>query len=182
MVQNLNYRDDGTTRDGDMDPVGFSDADWASNLDNRRSTSGYLFFLGGSPISWRSKLQAIVAKSSAESEYVALSATVAEAIWIKSLMEELKIPIGKTSMIYGDNQASLCIAKNRGSGHTRTKHIDVKHHFIRDYIENEQISVKYCSTLCNVADLMTKSIVSVKLFEDLRDKAMGHKDPFDFTG
>ena len=109
-----------------------------------------------------------------------MTATIAEALWLKSLFKDLKIPIEKSTLVYGDNQACLSMIKNPGHGHGRTKHIDCRHHFIRKSVKDGNIKLKYCPTKHMVGDIMTKAIKSPSLFEDLRDKILGHKNPYDF--
>jgi hypothetical protein len=148
--------------------VGYSDADWAGDIDTRRSTTGYLFYLGGALVSWNSKLQATVALSSTEAEYLALTAAVKEALWIRTFLHDLGIIDIKETPIFSDNQGCLALAKNPVY-HGRTKHIDVRHHFIRDNIEKGDIVVDYCQTDHMPADLLTKPLARTK-FEEHKAK------------
>ena len=108
--------------------TGYSDADWAGDVGDRKSTSGYVFLLGGAAISWKSSKQTCVALSTAEAEYVALAAAAQEAIWLQQLMGDLLNEIIRETTILEDNQsAAICRAKNQ-SIHGRTKHIDIKYH------------------------------------------------------
>jgi len=133
--------------------IGYSDADWAGSLDDRHSTSGYVFVLGGGAVTWKSKRQSTVATSTAEAEYMALYMAIQEAIWIRQLLEEIT---GKSEVInvLVDNQAAIAIAKGTRS---RLKHIDIKYHFIREAVANKQVATPYCSSEENVADMLTKS-------------------------
>ena len=149
---------------------GFSDADWAGDLNTRRSTSGYVFRLGNSTITWSSRRQATVAKSSTEAEYVALSAAAQEVIWLRRLVTSLGIRSDTPTKIYEDNQSAIDIAKNP-KHHGRTKHIDVCHHFIRERVASNEIVVPYCETGDMTADIMTKGLGTIK-FRKFRD-AMG---------
>ena len=105
---------------------GYSDADWAGELDTRKSTSGYLFMINNVPVSWRSKLQSCVALSTAEAEYMALASAAQEAIWMQKLMLELGQQEDgiRPTIIYEDNQSAISISKNP-QFHGRTKHIDI---------------------------------------------------------
>lgn len=138
---------------------GYVDSDWASDPITRRSRTGYIFYLHDGPISWMSKLQSTVALSSTEAEYMALSTGSQEAVWLRSLLRDMKIisPSPDPVIIYGDNQGSLKLAKNPHN-HSRTKHIDVRHHFVRDLIEDKVINVIFCPTEQNTADLLTKAL------------------------
>ena len=139
---------------------GYSDANFATDIDTRRSITGYIFTLGNSFISWQSKKQTNVAKSTAEAEYVALSTTSSEAKWLKQLLSEMNLKIG-TIIIMSDNQSAIKIASNP-IYHSRTKHIDIHWHFIRELIENKEIKVEYCQSISQPADFLTKSVDSTK--------------------
>ena len=145
--------------------AGYSDADWAGDVGDRKSTSGYVFLLGGAAISWKSTKQTTVALSTAEAEYVALSTASQEAIWLQQLVSDLSGKTIKTMTIFEDNQSTICLAKNQAV-HGRTKHIDIKYHFIRDLVEAGRIELTYCTTEDMVADMFTKG-ASIKQFEKL---------------
>ena len=148
---------------------GYSDADWAGNKDTRRSTSGYVFRIGDSTISWSSKKQRTVARSSTEAEYVALSYAAQEAIWLKRLTQSIGMgsPEQQPLTIYEDNNSAIDLTKN-AKYHNRTKHIDIAHHFVREQVEMNEISVTHCPSKHMIADIMTKGIPRVQ-FEKLRD-------------
>ena len=139
---------------------GFSDADFAGDLDTRKSTSAYVFKIGKGTISWASKKQETVALSTTEAEYMAMARAVCEGIWLQRLLEELGHKIPKI-IIFGDNQSSIALSKNP-QYHPRTKHIDIKHHFIREKVEEGSVEIKYISTEKMVADLLTKAHGRVK--------------------
>ncbi len=145
--------------------IGFSDADWAGDVDTRRSTFGYVFQLGG--VSWSSRRQTTVAKSSTEAEYVALSSCTQEAVWLRRLLKNLGKDMTLPTVIYEDNQGAIELAKN-SKFHSRTKHIDISHHFVRERVMNKEICVTYCPTEDMVADVMTKGLGKVS-FQKLRD-------------
>ena len=146
--------------------AGFSDSDWAGDVGDRRSTSGYVFLLGGAAVSWKSTKQTTVALSTAEAEYIALSSASQEAIWLQQLISDLSKKAFHEMIIYEDNQSTICLAKNQAV-HGRTKHIDIKYHFIRDLVEAGKIELVYCTTENMVADIFTKGL-SIKQFEKIR--------------
>ena len=145
----------------------YSDSDWAGDLDDRKSTSGYLFLLSGAPISWRSKKQSTVALSTAEAEYIALSYASQEAMWLRQLISELKFDKSDATVLYEDNQAAKCMARN-GQHHGRSKHIDICCHFVREKVGEGVIALKYCPTDKMLADMLTKGLSSVT-FKRLRE-------------
>lgn len=136
----------------------YSDSDWAGRIDDRKSTSGVLLCVNGSPVVWMSKKQTSVALSTAEAEYVAMALAVKEAKWLYALLCELKCVVELPMILYTDNQAAITIATNPGSNHARTKHIDIKFHFIRDEINKNIIKVKWIETKKQLADILTKSV------------------------
>ena len=143
---------------------GHSDSDWASTKEDRRSTTGYVFSLNddGPLISWKSKKQHTVALSSCEAEYMALTHATQEAIFLSMLSNEFSSNSHQPIMIYGDNQGSLDMIKSPISN-DRSKHIDIKHHFIREKYQEGTINVSYVPTDENVADLFTKPATKPKL-------------------
>lgn len=157
------------TKEESNECVGYSDADWAGNLDDRRSTSGYIFKINGAAVSWRSKKQSCVALSTAEAEYMALANTTQEAIWMRQLTIDLKNVPDKPLKIFEDNQSAMCIAKNP-QFHGRTKHIEIKYHFTREQVKNGTIELQYCRTENMIADMFTKGLLKEK-FSKLRDMA-----------
>ena len=160
----LLYRDNTPT-----EITGYSDADWAGDIGDRKSTSGYAFLLGGAAISWKSNKQTCVALSTAEAEYVALSAAAQEAVWLQQLVSDLVNKSIRETTILEDNQSAICLAKNQ-QVHGRTKHIDIKYHFIRDMVQAGRIKQTYCASEDMVADMITKGL-PIKQFEKLRQMA-----------
>lgn len=150
----------------DLTLIGFSDADYASDPIDRKSVTGFLFKLNG-PIVWNSKKQISVSVSTTESEYVALSEATKDIIWIQRFLETLKIK-SSPALIWGDNQAAIKLVKNP-EFHKRTKHIDVKYHFIREAYKKNIIEVQYIDTKEQEADILTKPLTRTK-FEILRLK------------
>ena len=146
--------------------AGFFDSDWAGDVGDRKSTSGYAFLLGGAAISWKSTKQTTVALSIAEAEYIALFSASQEAIWLQQLISNLSKKALHKMIIYEDNQSTICLAKNQAV-HGRTKHIDIKYHFIRDLVEAGKIELVYCTTKNMAADIFTKEL-SIRQFEKIR--------------
>ena len=126
--------------------VGYSDADWAGDLSDRKSTSGYVFILSGGPVSWSSRKQKCVAFSTAEAKYVALSAAVQECIWLRQLKAELTGDNDTPTVFSEDNQSTIAMVKNP-QFHERAKHIDVCHHFVREQLAHGTIQLEYCQPL-----------------------------------
>ena len=139
-----------------VDVIGFTDADWAGDVDERKSTSGYVFRICGGTISWRSKRQEIVALSSTEAEYIALSFAAQELMWLRSFLKDLGYE-QQSNLLYEDNQGAIALSKNP-ENHSRTKHIDVRYHFVRDLVNKTKIQIQYCPTNVMLADLMTKGL------------------------
>lgn len=149
------------SRNNDTNLIGYCDADFASDIDDRKSTTGYVFVLNGGAISWNSRKQPTVALSTAEAEYMSLTAAAREAIWLRQLNNELidteSIPV----QIYCDSKSALCLASN-DMYHPKTKHIDVKFHFIREKINLDLIHVNFVGTDEQIADVLTKALVPFK--------------------
>jgi len=146
----------------------FTNADWAGSISDRRSTSGYCTFVWGNLVTWRSKKQTVVARSSAKAEFRAVAHGICELLWLKMLLEELKIVYRKPLKIYCDNKAAINISHNPVQ-HGRTKHVEVDRHFIKEKIEEGIICMTYVPTADQVADLLTKGL-GRPMFEKLVDK------------
>lgn len=146
---------------GNGDIVGFCDADWAGDLDHRKSTTGYVFKMNDAAISWNSRKQQTVAISTTEAEYMSLAAAAQEAIWLRKLNHEIVGGSNRTIEIHCDNKSAIQLAST-AMYHPRTKHIDVKYHFIREQIEMKSIAVKYVGTDDQIADVFTKPLVPLK--------------------
>ena len=141
----------------DITLTAFADADWAGDLDKRRSRSGYIILCNDSPVIWSSKLQVSVALSSTEAEYVALAMTARDVIWCRTLLCELGFEQYNPTIIYEDNNSCINIAESPRK-HPGVKHIDIRYHFIRDRIASKEIALKRMPTLEMVADLFTKQL------------------------
>ena len=147
--------------------LGYTDSDWAGNVDTRRSTSGYVFLMCGAAISWSSKLQTTPALSSTEAEYMACTRAAQEAIWLRQLLEQLKFKQTSPTCLLGDNQGAIALAKNPAN-HPRTKHIQLRYHFIRFAISDGHILLDYIPTSQMAADGLTKGLTGDKHHSFLR--------------
>ena len=139
---------------------GFCDADWASNK-HRHSISGYSFHFGCGAVSWSSKKQHIIALSSTEAEYIAQTHAAKEALWLRSFVEEVRGGSQSPITINCDNQGAIALAKDN-KFHSRTKHIDLRFHFIREAVQDEKITVSYVPTEENPSDIFTKALAKPK--------------------
>lgn len=134
----------------------YCDADYAGDIDTRRSTTGYVILLHGGAVSWSSRLQPTVAASTSEAEYMAASSVVKEVLWLRVLLGELGYPY-KTITISCDNQGAIKLLKNPIASQ-RSKHIDIMHHFVRERVARGEVAFQYCDTTRMVADIMTKPL------------------------
>ena len=146
----------------------YTDADWGGNTDDRTSTSAYLIYLGGNPISWLSRKQRTVARSSTEAEYRAVATTTAEIMWITNLLSELHIPLTKPPLLLCDNVGATYLCSNPVL-HSKMKHISLDYHFVREQVRDGKLQVSHVSTKDQLADLLTKPLPRAK-FEELRSK------------
>ena len=126
-------------------------------LDDRNSTSGYIFQLSGAAISWRSEKEARVALSTVETECIALANAAQEAVWVRQLLTDLRGNPEEATRIYEDNQSAICLAKNP-QFYGCAKHIGIKYHFVRKQMENGYVELSYCRTEEMVADMLTKGL------------------------
>ncbi|GKV27388.1 hypothetical protein SLEP1_g36561 [Rubroshorea leprosula] len=136
---------------------GYSDNDWGGDVDDRKSTTGFLFFLGDTAFTWCSKKQPIITLSTCEVEFVSAAACVCHAIWLRKLLEMLRIPQDEATIIYIDNKSTIALGKNP-MFHDRSKHIDTGYHFIRECIERKDVKLAYVKTNVQIADIFTKAL------------------------
>ena len=142
-------------------PVGYCDADYAGDIDDRKSVSGHTYLLGGGAISWNSKKQTTTALSSTEAEYTAISHATRQAIWLRNLLEGLGYSQEKPTVLYSDNQSAITLTRD-AQFHARSKHFDVQNHFVREKVENGVIDIIYIPTDNNIADVFTKALPKAK--------------------
>jgi Reverse transcriptase (RNA-dependent DNA polymerase)/Chromo (CHRromatin Organisation MOdifier) domain len=153
-----------------VDVCAFADADWANDRGDRRSISGWVAKVNGDPVSWSSKKQRVVALSTCEAELYAESAAIQEVLWLRGLMEELGLHTRMGSTVYGDNQSAIAVSQNGVKGE-RTKHVDVKYHFVTEAVERGVVSLKWIPTAQQQADIFTKALAA-PVFELLRQQLM----------
>jgi len=148
--------------DSELELVGYSDSDWCGDRSDRKSTAGYIFFLGGAPISWNSTKEPVVALSSCEAEYVAASEACCQAVWLETFLKELKVELSSKTRLMVDNKSAIDLAKHPAS-HGRSKHIETRFHFIHDQVCNGKLKVEHCTSELQLADLFTKAFRTERL-------------------
>ncbi len=178
---------------------GWSDADWAGSQSDRRSTTGFILFLCGAPIAWQSKRQASVAQSTAEAEYMAVSALLRDVKWLHALLCEIGVRSEKPkpflyegeleqaeqsedessqlrfsppTVLHCDNQSTVAMCNAEGDLHRRAKHIDVRHHWIREAVQQEEVALQWVPTGEQLADIFTKAL-DKQTFKRIRRAVMG---------
>ena len=160
-------------QESEFNVAGYSDSDFGGELDRRRSTTGYVFTVGGNTVSWKSWLQQVVALSTTEAEYIALVEAIKEGLWLSGLTEELGYDQAEVS-IGCDSQSAICLAKNNAF-HDRTKHVVVSKHvalkmsFVRKMIETGEVKVQKVHTSKNPAGMLTKVIPVMKFDQALKE-------------
>jgi len=148
--------------------LGYTDANWGGNVDDRTSTSTYLIFFGGNPISWTSKKQRSVARSSTEAEYRAVATGATELMWLLKLLQELRVPIQQPPRILCDKIGATYLCSNPVF-HTWMKHISMDYHFVREQVQAGTLHVSHVSTKDQLADILTKPLAT-KPFKELMSK------------
>ena len=136
---------------------GFCDSDYAGDVDTRRSTTGYVIMAGGGPIQWRAKLQPTVSISVSESEYKCACALSTYNFWLVQMLREINSPVPLPMSLWCDNQGALNLIDNPVC-HDRTKHIDIKYHYVREQVQAGNCIFSYIPTADNIADLFTKPL------------------------
>jgi hypothetical protein len=145
------------SRDYDISPTAFVDADYGGCKDTRRSTSGYVFMMAGGAVIWSSKCQATVALSTIEAKYVAMSRCAQQMKWMHHWLDEVEIEYSLPGLIKGDNRGAIALTKNT-KDHGKVKHIDIQHHYIRDLLQTGAIAIEQVPSADNLADLFTKPL------------------------
>lgn len=153
--------------------VCYCDADYAGDLNGRRSTTGYVFKYGSSAISWCSKLQPTVSLSTTEAEYRAAAMAAQECVWLTRLFEDLNQRIKYQVQMLCDNMSAIKLAENPVF-HARTKHIEIHYHFIREKVLKGEIKMEWIDTVEQVADAFTKSVSGPKLLKLCSDLGLRH--------
>ena len=154
-----------STSDGNF--KGFCDADWGNDTDNCYSITGYVMKQAGGPVAWNSRKQSTVALSTTETEYMAVSAVTQEAVWWKGFRQEL-LGCVEPVTIYCDNRSAIHLAEKQIGYSSRSKHIDIRHHFIRQSIARNLIQLKHVCSENQEADLLTK-VLPISKFETARE-------------
>ena len=152
----------------------FTDSDWGGNKDNRHSVSGYVIFLMGVAVMWKSKLQRTTALSSTEAEYYALSEAAKDIKFVSQILDSIGIKINYPIYVNVDNVGAIFMAEN-ASATSRTKHVDVRYHFVREFIFEGFIKIVFVKTANNTSDIFTKN-VSRDLFEKHQNKFVVDKE------
>lgn len=165
---------------GPLTLTAFLDADWAKDPSDKRSTTGLLVFLGCSPISWSAKKQSIVSRSSTEAEYRTLATTTVELSWLHILFKEFKVFLPHMPMLWCDNISTIALSANPVF-HSRTKHLEVDYHFVREKVLRKELCFGFVSGKDNLADVFTKPLPA-SLFLLLRHKLMVDSSPFRLWG
>ena len=153
-------------RGGELSPMllGYSDSDYAGDVEDMRSTSGAVYFLGRSLVTWSSQKHKIVALSSCEAEYVTAAAATCQGIWLSRLISDMMGTKEATVKLLMDNMSAIALSKNPVH-HKRSKHIDTKCHFLRECIEDGKVEVDHIGTADQLADIFTKALGRVKFIE-----------------
>ncbi|KAH6587453.1 hypothetical protein BASA50_011361 [Batrachochytrium salamandrivorans] len=138
--------------------TGYYNVDWGGDLYSRRNTSGYVFFLGNSCISWRSSKQTAVALSTAKAKYVSATTATQELLFLKTFLTEIGYPINKTTTLYSDSQSAIANTKNIQLRHASNRHMDIKLYFLKDQVKLGNANLKYINTLDQVTDILTKGL------------------------
>ncbi|KAJ4788299.1 polyprotein [Rhynchospora pubera] len=141
----------------EFDLLGYTDSDWCGDIDDRKSTAGFVFYMGDTAFTWVSKKQPIVTLSTCEAEYVAASSCVCHALWLRKLLKEMNFARDKPTEIRVDNKSAIELAKNPVH-HERSKHIDVRFHFIREHVKDGDVELTHVASRDQVADIFTKPL------------------------
>lgn len=153
---------------GTKELFGFTDSDYAGDVEDRKSTSGYVFLLSNGAVSWSSKKQPIVTLSTTEAEFVVAAACACQAVWMRGILKKLSLTQHGCTTLMCDNSSTIKLSKNPVL-HGRSKHIDVRFHFLRDLTRDGTMELMHCGTQDQVADLLTKPL-KLETFLKLREQ------------
>jgi hypothetical protein len=153
-----------------VDVCAYADADWANNKGDRKSITGWVSMVNGDPIAWSSKKQRVVALSTCESELYAEAAAIQEVLWTRGILGELGLNPSVGSTVFGDNQSAIAVSANGVKGE-RTKHVDIKYHFITETVERGEVRLQWIPTTQQLADIFTKALAE-PTFVSLRGKLL----------
>jgi transposase InsO family protein len=159
-------------KNGHLNVIGYTDADWAGCIDDRRSTAGYFTFVGGNLVTWRSKKQNVVSLSSAEAEFRGMVKGICELLWIRKVLTELGFEPNNEMKLFCDNKAAIDISHNPVL-HDRTKHIEIDKHFIREKIDSKIIEIPFVRSGEQIADMLTKAVTGKVFNQFLERLGMG---------
>jgi len=146
----------------------YTDADWAGSVDDRKSTSGNAFFLGDCLVSWLSKKQTSISLSTAEAKYIAVANYCTQILWMKEALKDVNIGTNQPITMYCDNTSAISLGKNPVM-HSKTKHIPIKYHFLREQVADQNIILEYINTKEKIVDIFTKALPR-EAFEHLHQK------------
>ena len=141
----------------DFKLVGYSDSDWAGDTNDRKSITGFVFYMGDTTFTWTSKKQPIVTLSTCEAEYIVATSNVCHAIWLRNFLNELQMLQDEATKIFVDNKSTLALAKNPIL-RDRSKHIDTRYHFIQECIARKEVHLEFVKSHDQVADILTKPL------------------------
>lgn len=144
--------------------VGFTDSNLAGDVVDGRSTGGMAFYLGANLITWQSRKQRTVALSSCEAEFMATAAAACQGLWLKNLLSEVTGEEPKAVTLFVDNKSAIALTKNP-IFHERSKHINIRYHFIREYVEKQEIILEHVYSGSQRADILTKALPKIKFIE-----------------
>ncbi len=160
--------------------ITYTDSDWAGDKDNRRSVSGFIMYLCGVPIMWRSKQQKSVALSSSEAEFVAVSEAAKEILFVLHVMDSMNIELESPVTVYVDNMGAIFMTENTSSG-GRTRHVDTRYHFVRELVtESKILKVIFCRSEQNRSDGMTKN-VKTEIYDNHKVSMVWDKSDVSYT-
>ncbi len=145
------------SRDADLNPLAYVDADYGGCRDTRRSTLGYVFTMAGGAVTWSSKRQATVALSTVEAEYVAMSRCAQQMVWMQTWLDEVEIVHAMLGVVKGDSRGAIALAKTT-KDHRKVKHIDIRHHYLWELVKSGSLIFEQIPSADNIADLFTKPL------------------------